>query len=60
MGPGSDISERTRYPYDGLTLLGLAFMLKSMVAARCYFFGHNKFSQPYIDERSFRQQITLI
>eukprot|EP00984_Skeletonema_dohrnii_P033475 scaffold30189_cov89-Skeletonema_dohrnii-CCMP3373.AAC.1 len=23
--------------------MGLAFMLKSMVAARCYFFGHNEF-----------------
>jgi len=35
--------------------LGLAFMLKSMVAARCYYFGHNKYkfglTPNIIDER---------
>ena len=34
---------RGRVPVQYFLQLGLEFMLKSMVAARCYFFGHNKF-----------------
>eukprot|EP00984_Skeletonema_dohrnii_P019561 scaffold9378_cov73-Skeletonema_dohrnii-CCMP3373.AAC.1 len=34
---------RGRVPVQYFLQMGLAFMLKSMVAARCYFFGHNEF-----------------